>query len=59
MLVLWGAGGGRATQAPDMVAVWRARCGRVEGYGIPDSGHYIPEEQPAAVVDAVVKFVAA
>jgi haloacetate dehalogenase len=57
-LVLWGAGGGRATQAPDMVAVWRARCEHVEGYGIPESGHYIPEEQPAAVIDAILKFIA-
>jgi haloacetate dehalogenase len=54
-LVLWGLGG-RATQASDMLDVWRARCERVEGYGVPDSGHFIPEEQPAAVIDAIMKF---
>ena len=37
---------------------WRARCGRVEGYGIPEGDHYIPEEQPTAVIDAIFKFVA-
>jgi haloacetate dehalogenase len=55
-LVLWGLGG-RATQAPDMLAVWRPRCERVEGYGVPDCGHFIPEEKPIAVIDAIMKFV--
>jgi haloacetate dehalogenase len=54
-LVLWG-GGGRAAQVPDMVGIWTPRCEHVEGYPIADSGHFIPEEQPAAVIDAIVKF---
>jgi pimeloyl-ACP methyl ester carboxylesterase len=54
-LVLWG--GGRAPQASDMIGVWKERCERVEGRAVPDSGHYIPEEQPQAVIDAIVKFV--
>jgi haloacetate dehalogenase len=53
-LVLWGAG--RAAQAPDMLAVWRDRCERVEGHVVEDSGHFIPEEQPQAVVDAILAF---
>jgi haloacetate dehalogenase len=56
-LVLWGAGGGRPPQAPDMLGVWRARCARVEGHPIPDSGHYIAEEQPEALVRAVLAFL--
>jgi haloacetate dehalogenase len=55
-LVLWGAGG-RPPQAADMLGVWKPRCERVEGYGIPDCGHFIPEEQPAALIDAILKFV--
>ncbi len=54
-LVLWGESG-RTSQAADMVGVWRDRCERVEGYAIPDSGHFIPEEQPAAVIEAILKF---
>src|SRR5262249_10118955 len=41
-LVLWGAGSGRATQAPDMVGIWRARCGRGRGYRTPESGPATP-----------------
>ncbi len=55
-LVLWG-GTGRTPQAADMLGVWKARCEQVEGYPIPGSGHFIPEEQPAAVVDAISKFL--
>jgi haloacetate dehalogenase len=56
-LVLWG--GSRQAQATDMLDVWKARCERVEGYAIPDCGHFIPEEQPAALIDAILKFVRA
>jgi haloacetate dehalogenase len=55
-LVLWGESQ-RTAQAPDMLAVWRARCRRVEGHAIPDCGHFLPEEQPEAVVTAILKFV--
>jgi haloacetate dehalogenase len=57
-LVLWG-GAGRPPQAPDMLAVWRERCERVEGGPVPDSGHFIPEEQPAAFLDALFRFLGA
>jgi haloacetate dehalogenase len=56
-LVLWGESG-RTAQAADMLGVWRARCREVEGWVVPDSGHFIPEEQPTAVVRAILKFVA-
>jgi pimeloyl-ACP methyl ester carboxylesterase len=55
-LVLWG-GTGRAPQAKDMLGVWKLRCEIVDGYPIPDSGHFIPEEQPAAVVEAILTFL--
>jgi haloacetate dehalogenase len=53
-LVLWGAD--RMAQSVDMLGVWRARCERVEGWAVPECGHFIPEEQPAAVIDAVLRF---
>ncbi len=54
-LILWG--GSRVTQATDMLGVWKERCERVEGFAVPDCGHFIPEEQPAVVIDAILKFV--
>ena len=54
-LVLWGAA--RQSQVPDMLGVWRARCETVEGFPVPECGHFIPEERPAAVVDAILRFV--
>ncbi|HEV8436807.1 MAG TPA: alpha/beta hydrolase [Methylomirabilota bacterium] len=55
-LVLWGDTG-RTRQARDMLAVWRERCERVEGDAIPDCGHFIPEEQPEALIEAILRFV--
>jgi len=55
-LVLWGEAGGRRPQVPDMLGVWKERCERVEGHPVPGSGHFIPEEKPAAVIDAILKF---
>jgi haloacetate dehalogenase len=55
-LVLWGAAG-RPPQSRDMVGVWKARAERVEGFAIAGSGHFIAEEQPAALVEAILTFV--
>jgi haloacetate dehalogenase len=55
-LVLWGQA--RTSQAADMLGAWQARCERVEGFAVPDCGHFIPEEQPAVVVRAVLRFAA-
>jgi len=54
-LVLWG--GSRMTQSADMLGVWKERWERVEGHAIADCGHFIPEEQPAAVIQAILEFV--
>ena len=57
-LVLWGAG--RSPQAGDMLGVWKGRCASpVAGHAVSGSGHFIPEEEPQAVIDAIVTFVAA
>ena len=50
-------GGSRMAQSADMLAVWKERCDEVEGQAIADCGHFIPEEQPPAVTDAILKFV--
>jgi haloacetate dehalogenase len=55
-LVLWGDGG-RPPQSADMLGIWKARAERVEGYPVPHCGHFIPEEQPQALIDAILKFV--
>src|SRR3970282_2225506 len=34
-------------------------AGPVEGHAVPACGHFIPEEQPAAVVEAILTFCAA
>ncbi len=56
-LILWGEAGGRRPQVPDMLGVWNERCAQVVGHAVPGSGHFIPEEQPAAVIEAVLRFV--
>lgn len=53
-LVLWGEA---RPQDPDMLGVWKARCEHVEGWPISNCGHFIAEEQPAVVIDAIQKFV--
>jgi pimeloyl-ACP methyl ester carboxylesterase len=55
-LVLWGSSG-RTAQAPDMLGVWKPRCEQVEGHAVPDCGHFIAEEQPGALVEAILRFV--
>jgi len=43
-----------------MLGVWRARCaGPVEGAPVADCGHFIPEEQPGATIEAILKFCGA
>ena len=58
MLVLWGARGvvGRLF---DPLAAWRAKCdATVAGHAL-QTGHFIPEEAPDRVLDALAPFLAA
>ncbi|MGY0490205.1 alpha/beta fold hydrolase [Streptomyces sp. WG-D5] len=43
---------------PDMAASLKPWADRVTGVVVPDAGHFIPEEQPAAVAAALVDFIA-
>ena len=54
-LVLWGAAGSLAAIA-DPLTLWRAWCRAVSGRRI-DSGHFIPEENPADFLAAVLPFL--
>ncbi|MFD5124492.1 alpha/beta fold hydrolase [Streptomyces sp. NPDC058385] len=43
---------------PDMAASISPWADNATGVVIPDAGHFIPDEQPAAVVDALTAFIA-
>ena len=49
--------GGKATFGPMMGAVMRCVADNVEDVIIPDCGHWITEEQPAATTKFVVDFL--
>ena len=55
LLVLWGARG-FIEQNYDVLATWRERAVDVRGYPL-DCGHFLPEEQPAAVIAALQEFL--
>ena len=49
--------GGAASFGPTMAVVMRAAASDVQELVIPDSGHWLMEEQPAATVAAVRAFL--
>ena len=55
-LALWG-GAGIAAGAATPLDTWRDWCENVQGEAIP-SGHFIPEENPAATITALDAFFA-
>ena len=54
LLILW-AGRGPSANAPVLEA-WQRVAGNVRGEVIPDTAHYIQEEQPEAVVNHIRRF---
>ena len=58
LLVLWGAKGSIGGWY-DPLALWRQYCDGPVAGGPVDSGHYLAEEAPAAVLAAVQPFLAA
>ncbi len=54
LLVLWGAKG-FVQRSYDVLGVWREYARTVEGRML-DCGHFLPEEQPEAVADALRRF---
>jgi haloacetate dehalogenase len=55
LLMLWGEQG--TMKGKDGLKPWRARADHVEGGALP-CGHFIPEEQPEAVVAWFRRFFA-
>jgi pimeloyl-ACP methyl ester carboxylesterase len=55
-LLLWGGQGNLANRP--VLDIWRRVATDVRGTAIADCGHYLPEEQPEAVADAVLRFAA-
>ena len=47
--------GWQAGQNLDMMTVWKQRAANVRGRAL-DCGHFIPEEQPDQLVDALFEF---
>ncbi|HVT70771.1 MAG TPA: alpha/beta hydrolase [Trebonia sp.] len=54
LLLLWGADGGLG-QA-DVAAIWRDYAADVRGQALAECKHFLPEERPAAVLDALRDF---
>ncbi len=58
VLALWGSTGLPADAGIDPLACWRDWAGDLRGFAI-DSGHYLPEENPAATAKALLDFFTA
>jgi haloacetate dehalogenase len=56
LLVLWGKRG-FVHRTYDVLAVWRTYAQQVTGYPL-DCGHFLPEEDPAGVTQALLTFFA-
>ncbi|WP_267593536.1 alpha/beta fold hydrolase [Carbonactinospora thermoautotrophica] len=56
VLALWGAAGLPARVR--VLDIWREYAEDVRGAEIPDCGHFLPEEQPALVLEHLRKFLA-
>ncbi|MDX1653807.1 MAG: alpha/beta hydrolase [Candidatus Competibacteraceae bacterium] len=54
LLVLWG-GRGFVGRHYDVLSLWRPRARQVEGRAL-DCGHFLPEEAPAATLEALLNF---
>src|ERR1043166_902766 len=55
MLALWGTTGIPSQAEADPLATWREWANDVRGFAI-ESGHFLPEENPAATAKALLEF---
>jgi len=56
LLVLWGANG-VVGKLWDILKGWQDLADDVSGFGIPDCGHFVPEEKPQIVLEALSVFL--
>lgn len=57
ILLLWGENG-VVGKLWDVMAKWRPLAANLEGCGVPECGHFVPEEQPEFVLDRMLPFMA-
>ena len=57
LLALWGANG-VVGGLWDVLAGWQERAANVSGFAVPNCGHFVPEEQPEIVLEAMLDFMA-
>ena len=55
LLALWGAERGLGNRF-DVLGVWKEKARQVEGRAIADCGHFIAEEKPAELAEALLNF---
>lgn len=56
LLLLWGADGGLGSA--DVLRIWSDYAENPDGTAISDCKHFLPEEQPGRVLDALLAFLA-
>ncbi|WP_280370176.1 alpha/beta fold hydrolase [Nocardia wallacei] len=55
LLVLWGADGALARLPDDPAGIWSRWADDVRGHAVP-GGHFLPEESPREITDALLTF---
>ena len=55
LLALWGANG-VVGKLWDVLKGWKQFAEDVQGFGVPNCGHFVPEEKPEICLEAMMKF---
>ena len=55
LLALWGANG-VVGKIWDVLEGWKQFAEDVQGFGVPNCGHFVPEEKPEICLEAMMKF---
>jgi len=58
LLVLWGANG-VVGNIWNVLEGWQKYASDVQGFGVKECGHFVPEEKPQIVLEALMKFLEA
>ena len=58
LLILWGANG-VVGNIWNVLEGWQKYASDVQGFGVKECGHFVPEEKPQIVLEALVKFLEA